>query len=67
MHENMRPHKCSMCDFAANLKSTLNKHIKAAHEEKKFKCHVCDTKFTIRSSLNYHTKYVCKGKKRTEN
>ena len=34
IHEGMKPHKCSICNYAASRRGNLKRHINSTHEKK---------------------------------
>ena len=61
VHEIIKPHKCSLCDYSASEKGHLKYHISAKHDgEKPFECNFCDAKFPAKGSRNKHLKDVHK-------
>ena len=39
VHENRKPHKCTVCNYSCSQKSTLKMHVVSVHEnEKPYKC-----------------------------
>jgi KRAB domain-containing zinc finger protein len=42
-HSGTKDFKCAQCKYAAAMKGSLNKHVKAVHEKTRdFKCDICN-------------------------
>ena len=57
VHEEKKPHKCSICDASFAEKSTLTKHVNGVHG-KLFVCSICDNNFGRKSTLHNHMRSV---------
>ena len=56
VHEEKKPHKCSICDYSCSKKSVLKTHIDSVHEKKKpHKCQICDYSGSQKEHLKTHT------------
>ncbi|KAJ9607948.1 hypothetical protein H2200_008027 [Cladophialophora chaetospira] len=56
-HQRVRPHWCTLCTKAYGKKSTLNQHVRTAHEdeeERPFPCQYCPKTFTDCANLGRH-------------
>jgi len=49
-------HLCHICDYAANMKSSLTYHLAVHGIGERFKCDKCDKDFSVKSSLERHRK-----------
>ncbi|VDN52580.1 unnamed protein product [Dracunculus medinensis] len=54
VHENHRPHACSICGKSFSQSSSLNKHLRVHSGERPYKCEYCDKSFTASSILRTH-------------
>uniref|UniRef100_A0A8L8KP76 Zinc finger protein n=1 Tax=Heligmosomoides polygyrus TaxID=6339 RepID=A0A8L8KP76_HELPZ len=54
VHENHRPHLCSVCGKAFSQSSSLNKHLRVHSGERPYKCPFCPKAFTASSILRTH-------------
>ena len=65
VHENRRPHLCTICGLGSKTMQALNLHMKYKHTgEKPHVCSECGYKFVARSSLLHHTRIVHEKQKR---
>lgn len=59
VHDKIRHHMCSHCDYMVDQKVHLTRHIKAKHEKiKDQKCLHCDFTSSLKSDINSHIKSV---------
>ncbi|KAK6060384.1 zinc finger, C2H2 type [Cooperia oncophora] len=56
VHENHRPHLCTVCGKAFSQSSSLNKHLRVHSGERPYKCAFCPKAFTASSILRTHTR-----------
>jgi KRAB domain-containing zinc finger protein len=64
VHEQKKPHKCSICDFTTSRKETLKVHVESIHEGKKLhKCSICDYTSSYKGHLKTHIESVHEGNK----
>ncbi|MFH4973300.1 hypothetical protein AB6A40_000009 [Gnathostoma spinigerum] len=54
VHENHRPHSCSVCGKSFSQSSSLNKHLRVHSGERPYKCSFCSKCFTASSILRTH-------------
>ncbi|WKY14788.1 hypothetical protein Q1695_000369 [Nippostrongylus brasiliensis] len=54
VHENHRPHLCSICGKAFSQSSSLNKHLRVHSGERPYTCPFCPKAFTASSILRTH-------------
>ena len=54
IHEGVKPFKCKICEDRFADKSGMNRHVKSAHEGKKFECQLCYKLFSAKYTLNGH-------------
>ena len=55
IHEEKKPHKCSICDYSFAAKGSLKIHTDAVHLGKKpHKCSVCDYCCATKGDLKIH-------------
>ena len=55
VHENLKPHQCSQCDYACSKKGNLKKHVQTKHEgQKPHVCNVCQEAFSEKCNMNEH-------------
>uniref|UniRef100_F1L0Z8 PR domain zinc finger protein 14 n=1 Tax=Ascaris suum TaxID=6253 RepID=F1L0Z8_ASCSU len=54
VHENHRPHVCSVCGKSFSQSSSLNKHLRVHSGERPYKCPYCSKSFTASSILRTH-------------
>ncbi|GMR30859.1 hypothetical protein PMAYCL1PPCAC_01054 [Pristionchus mayeri] len=54
VHENHRPHECSVCNKRFSQSSSLNKHLRVHSGERPYKCPFCTKSFTASSILRTH-------------
>ena len=54
---------CDHCDYKANKKGNLLRHIKSMHEGVKFSCDQCDYRATLKGSLLKRIKAIHEGVK----
>ncbi|KAI1723091.1 zinc-finger double domain-containing protein [Ditylenchus destructor] len=54
VHENHRPHACSVCGKAFSQSSSLNKHLRVHSGERPYHCPHCTKSFTASSILRTH-------------
>ncbi|VEN34374.1 unnamed protein product [Callosobruchus maculatus] len=57
IQRELKKHKCELCDYKSNQKSSLNRH-KLIHDiqgiYKKYKCILCDYKTNEKGNLKRH-------------
>ena len=59
MHDKIRDHKCTKCNYASSRKAHLVSHMKTVHDNiKDHKCTKCDDATTQKQYLLVHDKYV---------
>ncbi|CAJ0609760.1 unnamed protein product, partial [Cylicocyclus nassatus] len=56
VHENHRPHLCTVCGKAFSQSSSLNKHLRVHSGERPYKCSFCPKAFTASSILRTHVR-----------
>ncbi|KAK6762608.1 hypothetical protein RB195_023363 [Necator americanus] len=56
VHENHRPHLCTVCGKAFSQSSSLNKHLRIHSGERPYKCTFCPKAFTASSILRTHVR-----------
>jgi hypothetical protein len=77
VHENWKPFKCDVCDYASARKGELKRHVVSAHEEKKhftsahkeikvLKCKLCPLICSTRYFMKKHFESVHENKKPIE-
>ncbi|KHN70605.1 PR domain zinc finger protein 14, partial [Toxocara canis] len=54
VHENHRPHVCTVCGKSFSQSSSLNKHLRVHSGERPYKCAYCSKSFTASSILRTH-------------
>ncbi|GMT04928.1 hypothetical protein PENTCL1PPCAC_27102 [Pristionchus entomophagus] len=54
VHENHRPHVCTVCTKRFSQSSSLNKHLRVHSGERPYKCPFCTKSFTASSILRTH-------------
>uniref|UniRef100_A0A914WSD2 C2H2-type domain-containing protein n=1 Tax=Plectus sambesii TaxID=2011161 RepID=A0A914WSD2_9BILA len=54
VHENHRPHSCTVCGKRFSQSSSLNKHLRVHSGERPYKCSFCTKAFTASSILRTH-------------
>ena len=55
IHNQMKSHKCPICDFTFSKKYNLKQHIDSIHNElKPHKCHICDYTASQKTNLKRH-------------
>uniref|UniRef100_A0AC35U9Z8 Zinc finger protein n=1 Tax=Rhabditophanes sp. KR3021 TaxID=114890 RepID=A0AC35U9Z8_9BILA len=54
VHENHRPHACTVCNKSFSQSSSLNKHLRVHSGERPYKCPYCVKSFTASSILRTH-------------
>ena len=55
VHENKKPHPCSICDKSFSTKTKWKNHITVVHERKKlFQCSICDYKSGLKQNMKPH-------------
>ena len=55
VHENLKPHPCSICDKSFLTKTKWRNHITVVHERKKlFQCSICDYKSGLKQNMKSH-------------
>jgi hypothetical protein len=54
-HTGDKPYHCELCDFATNVSTNLNRHIKTVHrKESKYPCRFCDKVLSQKCNLDRH-------------
>ena len=57
VHEKLKPHACTKCEYSSNLRCNLQKHVEMVHENlKAFKCQICSRGFSQIGNLKSHVK-----------
>ena len=63
VHEEKKPHNCSICDYSFSQRGFLKQHIKSVHEKiRPHKCFICDNRLSTKGALRKHIKSVHEGK-----
>ena len=77
VHENRKPFKCGICDYASARRGELKRHVVSAHEEKKhtvsgheemkvLKCKQCPFICSTRYFMKKHVESVHENEKLIE-
>ena len=57
-NENVRLHKCDICENILKTNQGLVRHLKCVHSEEEHKCNVCSKNFQTKVNLKMHMKVL---------